>query len=83
MSNCTIYHYLNLHFPFIQSGYDAGYLYQCSMEGAEEECQPYEAPHTVPVPPTNGADLPLHSTTFRYTISVITRKRRGGGGGSK
>ena len=52
--------------PALQSGHDAGYLYQCSLDGASsQEPEPYEAPHTVPVPPIAGDDLPLHSLTFR------------------
>ena len=52
-----------------QGGYDAGYLYRCSMEGASSENEPYEAPHTVPVPPVGGLDIPLHALTFRYELS--------------
>ena len=51
-----------------QGGYDAGYLYRCSMEGASSENEPYEAPHTVPVPPVGGLDIPLHTLTFRYEL---------------
>ena len=46
-------------------GYDAGYLYQCSMEGAGSEPQLYEAQDTIPVPAYNGRDLPLHSMCLR------------------
>lgn len=46
-------------------GYDAGYLYQCSMEGASSEPGPYEAPFSIPVPTYDGRDLPLHSMCMR------------------
>ena len=45
--------------------YDAGYLYQCSMEGAGPEPEPYEARNSIPVPSYNGRDLPLHSMCVR------------------
>ena len=51
--------------PATQGGYDAGYLYQCSMEGAGLEPEPYEAPHSIPVPAFDGKDLPLHSLSLR------------------
>ena len=46
-------------------GYDAGYLYQCSLEGAGPEAEPYEAPVSVPIPAYDGRDLPLHSMCMR------------------
>ena len=49
----------------LQGGYDAGYLYQCSMEGAGTQGEGYEAPHTLPVPAFSGEDLPIHALTFR------------------
>lgn len=51
-------------------GYDAGYLYCCSLEGADNSNAPYEAPQSVPVPPLNGKDIPLHSMIFRYNPSI-------------
>ena len=46
-------------------GYDAGYLYCCSLEGADSSCADYEAPQTIPVPPCAGKDIPLHSIAFK------------------
>ena len=46
-------------------GYDAGYLYQCSMEGAGPEPEPYEAQNSIPVPGNDGRDIPLHSMCLR------------------
>ena len=52
-------------------GYDAGYLYCCSLEGADNNNTPYEAPQSVPVPPLNGKDIPLRSMIFRYSLRSI------------
>lgn len=52
-------------------GYDAGYLYCCSLEGADNNNAPYEAPQSVPVPPLNGKDIPLRSIIFRYSLRSI------------
>ena len=46
-------------------GYDAGYLYCCSLEGADSSYADYEAPQTIPVPSCAGKDIPLHSIAFK------------------
>ncbi len=52
-------------------GYDAGYLYRGSLEGSGNINEPYETPHTVPVPELNGIDVPIHSMIFRYMYMYI------------
>ena len=56
---------LGVHDLVLQGGYDAGYLYHCSMEGAGMERESYEPPHALPVPAFGGEDLPIHSLTFK------------------
>ena len=46
-------------------GHDAGYLYCCSLDGADSSCSDYEPPQALPVPPLAGKDVPLHSVTFK------------------
>ena len=38
------------------------------MEGAGREAEPYEPPHTVPVPSIEDQDIPLQSLSFRYAM---------------
>ena len=52
-------------------GYDAGYLYRGSLEGSEDTNEPYETPHTVPVPTLNDKDIPIHSMMFKYGKSKL------------
>ena len=48
-------------------GYDAGYLYGCSLENAgSDPSAGYEAPNSIPLPPVAGKDMPFHSMTFRW-----------------
>ena len=51
-------------------GYDAGYLYLCSMEGAGPQPQDYEAQNSIPVPPYDGRDIPIHSMCLRYVAHM-------------
>ena len=56
-------------------GYDAGYLYQCSMEGAGSEPEPYEAKNSIPIPAYDGKDLSLHSMCLRSVALQPQRER--------
>ena len=46
-------------------GYDAGYMYNCSLEGATNSNDNYESSLSIPVPAFNGIDIPLHCMKFR------------------
>lgn len=46
-------------------GYDAGYLYCCSLKEADNSCSEYEPFTALPVPPHGGRDIPLHSLSFK------------------
>ena len=46
-------------------GYDCGYLYQCTLKGANDTNSHYEPPHSVPIPSVTAGDIPLHSIKFK------------------
>ena len=50
-------------------GYDTGYIYNCTLDGATDNCQVlYESNKTVPVPPIDNNDIALHAIKFRYVL---------------